>query len=283
MSIRTYNHRDFSLSRIAESRVVSVSVCVPTRECAETIGPIAATLMKLREDGAVDEVVVVDAGSADGTAAIAACEGAHVLQQDELAPSAGPVLGKGDAMWRSLSVLRGDVVCFVDGDTTGFDDHFVRGLIGPLCCEQGTDFVKATYRRPFTAGEVEIPDAGGRVSQLLARPLIARFYPDLADLEQPLAGEIAARRELLERIPFVTGYGVEIGMLIDVLAEVGADAIAQVDLGERRNAHQPLHDLRPMADSILGVVAARLEADGRLEPDAEAGARAVERPALARR
>jgi glucosyl-3-phosphoglycerate synthase len=282
MSIRSYDHKDFPVTRLADARNSSVSVCVPTRECVSTIEGIVEALVALRSTGVVDEVVVVDAGSADGTAAAAAQAGATVHDERELLPEHGPVLGKGDAMWRALSVLSGDVVCFVDGDTTGFGDHFVRGLVGPLLCEPGVDFVKATYQRPFIAGDVEIPDAGGRVSQLLARPLLARFYPELAELEQPLAGEIAARRDLLERVPFVTGYGVEIGMLIDVLAQAGADAIAQVDLGERRNAHQPLHDLRAMADSVLGVVAARLEADGRLEPQPDAGMAAVERPALAR-
>jgi glucosyl-3-phosphoglycerate synthase len=137
--------------------------------------------------------------------------------------------------------------------------------LGPLLCGEGISFVKGLYRRPFRVGEVTLPDGGGRVTELTARPLLNLFYPDLAAVAQPLAGEIAARRDLLERIPFVTGYGVDIALLLDAYREVGLDAIAQVDLDVRQNAHQPLRDLGPMAFAVLRALASRLEREGRLD------------------
>jgi glucosyl-3-phosphoglycerate synthase len=186
-------------------------------------------------------------------------------------PECGEVLGKGDAMWRSLSILRGDLVCFLDADTEQFEAHFATGLLGPLVCERGVSFVKAFYRRPMAQGEALLAEGGGRVNHLVARPALELFYPRLACVRQPLAGEVAAARELLERIPFATGYGVEIGMLIDVWREVGLEGIAQVDLEEHHNRHQPLHALTPMARTVLATVAARLLRDGRLRDRAAAG------------
>ena len=234
--------------------------------------------MKLREAGAVDEVVVVDAASQDGTAAVAERAGATVHQEAELLPQFGAVLGKGDAMWRALSVLQGDVVCYLDADTEGFQAHFATGLLGPLVCEQGVEFVKAYYRRPFEHDGVTQPEGGGRVNHLTARPALALFYPELAGVRQPLAGEVAARRELLERVPFATGYGVEIAMVIDVWQAVGLEGMAQVDLDVHHNRHQPLQALTPMAYTVLATIARRLEREGRLaELEYE---QALERPPL---
>lgn len=221
--------------------------------------------MDLRERGAVDEVTVVDGGSADGTADVAARLGAEVVQEDELLPDFGPALGKGDAMWRALSVLRGDVVCYVDADSADFGPHFPCGLIGPLVCERGVSFVKGAYRRPFKLGEDVAAEGGGRVTELTAKPLLNLFYPELAAFRQPLAGEIAARRELLDRLPFFTGYAAEIAMLIDAHEAVGLDAMAQVDLDVRQNRHQPLGQLGPMAYDVLRAIAERLMREGRLE------------------
>jgi glucosyl-3-phosphoglycerate synthase len=198
-----------------------------------------------------------------------------VLQEDELSPSLGPVLGKGDAMWRALPELDGELVCFLDADTEGFPDHFAAGLLGPLVCEPGVSFVKAFYRRPLAHDGAEQADGGGRVNRLLARPALGLFYPDLAGIRQPLAGEVAARRELLERLPFATGYGVEIAMLIDAWREVGLEGIAQVDLDEHRNRHQPLASLEPMAETVLATIARRLAQEGRLRP---VGGAPLERP-----
>ncbi|MDX6698155.1 MAG: glucosyl-3-phosphoglycerate synthase [Solirubrobacteraceae bacterium] len=261
--MRTFSHTSFPLARVRDAREGSVAVCVPTRECAATIGHVVAELVALREAGAVDRVLVVDAASADGTAGIARGAGAEVLQQDELVPEAGPVHGKGDAMWRSLSVLTEDVVCFVDGDTHGFGRHFALGLAGAVACEPGVEFAKGSFRRPFRAGDVVIPEGGGRVNELLARPLLRAWWPELAGVHQPLAGEMAARRALLERLPFAMGYGVEMAMLLDVRAEVGTEGMAQVDLEERQNEHQPLHALAPMADAVLHAALSRLAREGR--------------------
>jgi glucosyl-3-phosphoglycerate synthase len=280
---RSFHHRSYPASRIAGvlvERGLSVSVCLPARECAATVGEIVGALGALREAGVVEEIVVVDAASGDGTAAVAAHAGATVWQEDELMRCWGPVLGKGDAMWRALSVLEGDLVCFLDADTEQFPPHFLTGLLGPLLCEPGVSFVKAFYRRPPGADGVLEADGGGRVNHLTARPALAVFYPQLAHVRQPLAGEVAARRELLERLPFATGYGVEIAMLIDAWREVGLQGIAQVDLGEHRHRHQPLPALTPMAVTVLATVAAHLEREGRL-----AGAHAhapLERPPFIR-
>jgi glucosyl-3-phosphoglycerate synthase len=240
-----------------------VSVCLPARNEARTIGPILEGLLPLRDRGVVDQIVVVDRSS-DGTADIARALGAEVHDQDELMPEYGPVLGKGDAMWRALGVLTGEVICFLDADSERFGAHFACGVLGPVLCRPEILFVKGFYRRPFRLGETTVPDGGGRVTELTARPLLNLFYPDLAAVQQPLAGEIAARRELLDRLPFATGYGVDIGLLIDAYSLAGLDAIAQVDLEERQNAHQPLRDLGPMAYAVLQAVSVRLEREGRL-------------------
>jgi glucosyl-3-phosphoglycerate synthase len=277
---RSFHHSRYSAERIAAVREQSVSVCLPARECAATIAEIVRELVVLRELGAIDEVVVLDAASTDGTAQIAARAGARVLQEGELASELGPVLGKGDAMWRVLGALQSELVCFLDADVEGFQAHYASGLLGPLVCERGVSFVKAFYERPFVHAETEVPAGGGRVNHLLARPALALFYPELAGVRQPLAGEVAARRELLEQIPFTTGYGVEVGMLIDVWRRLGLDAIAQVDLGVHRNRSQPLAALAPMAATVLATIVRRVAQEGRLRdvPDAAP----VERPARAR-
>jgi glucosyl-3-phosphoglycerate synthase len=259
----THAHGEFPPERLAAGRECSVSVCLPARNEARTIGPILSELMPLRERGVIDQIVVLDRSS-DGTAEIARAIGAEVHAQDELMPELGPVLGKGDAMWRALPVLSGEVICFLDADSEQFGAHFASGVLGPVLCRPEVSFVKGFYRRPFRIGETTVPDGGGRVTELTARPLLNLFYPDLAGVRQPLAGEIAARRELLDRLPFATGYGVDIGLLIDAYSAAGLDAIAQVDLEVRQNAHQPLQDLGPMAYAVLRAVARRLEREGRL-------------------
>ncbi len=259
----TFAYGAFPPERLAAGRESTVSVCLPARNEARTIGPILEQLVPLRDGGVVDQIVVVD-HSSDGTAEIARELGAEVHDQDELMPELGPVLGKGDAMWRSLPILTGEVICFLDADSEQFGAHFACGVIGPLLCVPEISFVKGFYRRPFRVGATTVPDGGGRVTELTARPLLNLFYPDLAAVRQPLAGEIAARRELLERLPFATGYGVDIGLLIDAYSVAGLDAIAQVDLDVRQNAHQPLRDLGPMAYAVLRAVAVRLEREGRL-------------------
>jgi glucosyl-3-phosphoglycerate synthase len=261
---RTYHHASYPAERIARERTESVTVCVPAKECAGTVGAVVEELVRLRRAGALDEVVVVDAASRDGTAAVARRAGARVLQEAELLPHVGAVLGKGDAMWRALAATEGEVVCYLDADTEDFSAHFATGLLGPLVCEPGVAFVKGFYRRPLTQAGVRVPEGGGRVNHLTARPALALFYPELAALRQPLAGEVAARRELLERLPFVTGYGVEIAMVLDAWREVGLEGMAQVDLEEHRNRSQSLQALVPMAHTVLATIAERLRREGRL-------------------
>ncbi|MEX1140691.1 MAG: glucosyl-3-phosphoglycerate synthase [Thermoleophilaceae bacterium] len=260
--IRSFSHEDFPLELLLERKQQTVSVVLPAREVADTVGLIVERIRALGE--LVDQILVVDADSEDGSADVARAAGAEVRSQRGLRPELGEVLGKGDAMWRALAATSGDIVAYVDSDTRDFTPDFITGMLGPLICEPEIQFVKGTYRRPFTSGDEVVPDGGGRVSQLTARPLLAAFYPDIAELSQPLAGEVAAPRKVFEQLPFATGYAVETAMLLDVREAVGADAIAECHLGERRNHHQPLHALRPMAEEVLAVVCERLRREGRL-------------------
>jgi glucosyl-3-phosphoglycerate synthase len=284
VNLREFHHSEFPAARLHAERTESISVCVPARDEGATIAGVVRPLVALREAGVIDEVLVLDDDSRDATAAIAARLGADVVRPAELLPAFGPILGKGDVMWRALSVARGELVCFVDGDSEDFGAHFACGLLGPLVSAPGVEFVKGFYRRPFRHGhgrDAVAPAGGGRVTQLTARPLLAAFYPELAGVHQPLAGEIAARRVLLERTAFSTGYGVDIALLLDVSAEVGVGGLAQVDLDVRQNRHQPLDDLGPMADAVLAAVTRRLRREGRLSGPATLRPRAPQRPPLA--
>jgi glucosyl-3-phosphoglycerate synthase len=266
--LRTLRHGDYPAARIAAERDCTVTVCLPARNEARTIGACVEALLPLVEQGAVDQLLVVDE-STDGTAEIARALGAEVHTQSLLREEWGPVLGKGDAMWRALTVATGDVVCFLDADSEDLGAHFATGLIGPLVCDPGLDFVKGFYRRPFRVGEARMPEGGGRVTELMARPLLNAFHPELAGFEQPLAGEVAARRSLLERLPFTTGYGVDVGLLIDAWREVGLGALGQVDLDSRQNRHRPLPELTVMAAEVLSAVTSRLQREGRLLGEVE--------------
>jgi glucosyl-3-phosphoglycerate synthase len=263
---RSFRHSEFPPELLREHKRQSVSVVLPARDVAETIGSIVERIRGLGD--LVDQVLVVDAASADGTATVAAAAGAEVCQEAELMPEFGPVLGKGDAMWRGLAAARGELVVYLDSDTRDFPAHFVTGMLGPLLVKEGVEFVKATYAR----------DAG-RVTELTARPLLSALYGDLAGFRQPLAGEVAAPRRVLERLPFRTGYAIEAGMLLDAREQVGVGAMAQVDLGERINHHQPLSALAPMAAAVVETVCERLHREDRLLDAVET--RTVERPPLA--
>ena len=264
--IRTFHHRDFPLDLLLERKRQAVTVVLPTRQVADTIGSIVSELRGLR--GLVDQILVVDAASDDGTPEIAAELGAEVHQESDLLPEFGQALGKGDAMWRALSVARGELVVYLDSDTREFSPHFATGMIGPFLCGEGVRFLKGCFRRPFSAADGhELPLDGGRVTELTARPLLSAFYPELAAFRQPLAGEVAAPRTVFERLPFATGYAIETSMLLHARDEVGVGAMAQVDLEERRNYHQPLPQLGPMAYAVLRVILERLRRDGRLLDD----------------
>jgi glucosyl-3-phosphoglycerate synthase len=257
---RSFHYQDFS--GLAEPGLagqrLTTTLVLPTRNVADTIGPILARVARLNDrSGLIDQVMLVDADSTDGTGGIARGYGVEVYSENELLPAFGPAQGKGDAMWRSLSVARGDIVMFADADTKNFADHFIYGTLGPLLALPGLQFSKAAYRRPFTEGQQSVIDGGGRVTELMAKPLFNFFCPELTGFVQPLAGEFAAHRELLCGIPFLTGYGVELGILVDVLRAAGLTAMAQVDLGARQNRHQPLWDLALMSSVVLRAMTRR--------------------------
>lgn len=261
---RRYRAHEFDIETLAaRPRVSSVSIIVPAKECATTIVDVLETTVgPVRAAGLVDEVVVVDASSTDGTAERAAAAGARVVQQDEMLAELGQALGKGDAMWRAVHATEGRIVCFLDADTKDPDPNHLIGLIGPLLEDSEIAFVKGAFARPFTAADGRaIADEGGRVTELMARPLLNLHFPLLAGFSQPLAGEFAARRDLLEELSFPVGYGVEIALLIDALAARGLDALAESDLGTRQNRHQPLRTLGEMAFAVLAAAERRIDGD----------------------
>ena len=268
---RTFHHSAYAdvdelLHRKGELDV-RISVCVPTLNEAATIGPILdAVRMELIEGTPlVDELAIVDSSSNDGTQEIAAASGAKVLQDHEIAPQHGHLGGKGDAMWKSLFALSGDLIVWLDADVSNFHPRFVYGIVGPLLADPEISYVKGFYERPIGVGDVVDPIGGGRVTELMARPLLNAFRPDLAGLVQPLSGEYAGRREVLASVPFFTGYAVEVGLLMDIADRYGVDSIAQVDLEERHHRNRPMRELSPMSFAILRAVMDRLESRGALE------------------
>lgn len=257
---RTYHGRHYTPSHVAAAkRGRTVSVVLPARNEEETVGPIVRAIReRLVEDvRLVDEILVIDSHSTDRTAARARAAGARVERQGEILPELGDVPGKGEALWKSLAVTRGDVVAFCDADLRDFDPQFVVGLLAPVLCE-GVDFVKGCYDRPLASGETVLPAGGGRVTELVARPLLNLYWPELAGFVQPLAGEYAGTRACLESVPFVSGYGVEIGLMIDLVEKYGLDRMAQVDLGVRRHRNSSDDQLSRMAAQIQLTVHSRL-------------------------
>lgn len=259
----SFHYRDFGsigeLGRVKRERELSVSLILPTRNVAETIASVLDEVDYLRraEIGLIDQVIVVDADSTDGTATIARGYDVEVYSENALMPEYGMALGKGDAMWRSLSVATGDVVTFADTDTGNFCRQLITGVVGCLVTRPDIKFVKAAYRRPYTQETMSVPDGGGRVTELTAKPALNLLFPELAGFVQPLAGEFGGARELLYSVPFFSGYAVEVGMLIDVLGACGLAAMAQVDAGMRKNRHQDLRSLSRMGYAVLRAVLTR--------------------------
>ena len=249
----SYVSDQFDASALAGAKAGRiVSVCIPARNEAATVGPIVHSVVSALTDrfgGAplVDEVLVVDDGSTDDTGRLAAAEGARVVRGDT------PAGGKGQAMRVALHEAEGDVIAFIDGDVTNFGTHFVTGLLGPLLTDDRVTVVKGFYQRPLH-GE---PDGGGRVTELMARPVIDLLFPALSSVRQPLAGETAAPRWVFEKCTLADGYAVELALLIDVASHFGVETIAQVDLGVRVHRNRPLSELRPQATDILAAALAR--------------------------
>ncbi|MFB0618707.1 glucosyl-3-phosphoglycerate synthase [Streptomyces sp. AGS-58] len=242
----------------------TISVVLPALNEEETVGDIVAVIRHdlVEQIPLVDEIVVVDSGSTDRTAQVAARAGARVVHRDAILPRIPAVPGKGEVLWRSLLVTGGDIVCFIDADLREFSSDFVTGIVGPLLTDPCVDLVKAMYDRPLggAAGQ------GGRVTELMARPLLNMHWPQLAGFVQPLGGEYAARRSLLEQLPFPVGYGVELGMLVDALHLAGLDALAQVDVGVRLHRHQDGQALGRMAAAIYRTAQLRLARGHLLRP-----------------
>jgi glucosyl-3-phosphoglycerate synthase len=251
-AILSRHYRDFPLRElVAAKRDQLVSVCIPARDEAATIGDVVAKVRRFLVDRLqlVDEVLVVDDHSRDDTAKAAADAGARVIDATDVLADVAGGPGKGEALWRSLYASIGDIVIWCDADITDFGTRFVSGLLGPLLTCPDVAFTKGYYERPRTGAQ-----GGGRTTELMARPALATLFPRLSTVVQPLAGEFGGRRSLLERLPFVRGYGVDIGLLIDVAAAVGTDAIVQVDLGTRRHRHHDLDQLGPQALGVLQTV-----------------------------
>jgi glucosyl-3-phosphoglycerate synthase len=266
---RTSAAADWPLETLLAAKgATRISVVLPARDEEATVGTIVGVIHRelVEQAPLVDEIVVVDSRSGDRTAAVAAAAGAEVVGQDEVLPGEGRMSGKGEALWKSLAVTTGDLIVFVDADLRGFTASYVTGLLGPLLTDPEVAYVKGCYDRPLINGESRIEGGGGRVTELVARPLINLHWPMLAGVMQPLGGEYAGRRELLERLPFVTGYGVELGLLLDVFRLGGLDSIAQVDLGRRVHSHQTTEALGAMSSQIMLTAWSRLERHGRMMP-----------------
>jgi len=265
---RTSSAEDWPLADLRKAKAATtVSVVLPALNEERTVGPIVATIRDELVDVTVpviDELVVLDSGSTDRTSTVAADAGARLVHREDVLPDVPPLPGKGEAMWRGLAATTGDVVVYLDSDLEEFDIRFVTGLLGPLLTDRDVHLVKATYDRPLRSGETVLPAGGGRVTEIVARPMLNLGWPELAGFVQPLSGEYAGRRRLLERIPFPTGYGVELAILIDALRLVGLDGLAQVDVTSRKHRSSDDAKLGQMASEIIAVALQRLHREGRL-------------------
>ena len=261
----TYHADEFSdlwgLVRLKNQQKLTISLALPALNEEETVGQVIHTLKKTLVDDVpvLDEIVLIDSDSADQTRQIAANLGVPVYIHQDILPEYGSRRGKGEALWKSLYVTRGDIILWIDTDIVNIHPRFVYGLIGPLLVNPNVQFVKGFYRRPLRVGSKVQAGGGGRVTELAARPLINLFYPQLSGVIQPLSGEYGGRRSMLEQLPFYSGYGVEIGLLIDVMERFGLQAIAQIDLQERIHHNQPLEALSKMSFAIIQAVFHKLE------------------------
>jgi glucosyl-3-phosphoglycerate synthase len=267
-----FEHRTTSATSLAEIDVPAlllakrrgghrISVVLPARDEEATVGVLVRDLVDRWVDRVplVDELVVVDSNSRDRTVEVAREAGAQVVAAADVLPGHGDRPGKGEALWKSLAATTGDLVVFMDSDLLGDVGHYVPGLLTPLLTDPRVGYVKGCYTRPLSVDGEHRPTGGGRVTELTARPLLNALWPELAGFVQPLGGEYAGRRSALEQVPFVSGYGVEVGLLVDLLQVCGLPGLAQVDLGTRQHSHQTDEALGTMAGQIVSTVLARAE------------------------
>jgi glucosyl-3-phosphoglycerate synthase len=237
-----------------------ISVVLPALNEQDTVGSVVETIVPML-GGLVDELIVLDSGSTDDTEIRAVAAGARVISREQALPELAPQPGKGEVLWRSLAATVGDIVVFIDSDLVDPDPMFVPKLVGPLLTNDGIHLVKAFYRRPLRLRGAHDANGGGRVTQLVARPLLAALRPELSCVLQPLGGEYAGTRELLTSVPFAPGYGVEIGLLVDTYDRLGLDAIAQVNLGVRAHRNRPLTELGSMSRQVIATLLSRCGVD----------------------
>ena len=273
----TFHAHEFAdivkLLALKERLNVTISVGLPTLNEEKTVGTVIKRVKGALMDRVplIDQLVVVDSDSEDRTVEIATDLGVPVFRHPQILPETGSHVGKGEALWKSLHVLDGDIVAWIDTDISNIQPRFVYGLLGPLLREPKIQYVKGFYQRPIRQGDLLQAEGGGRVTELMARPLLNLFFPELSGMIQPLSGEYAGRRDLLERLPFFTGYAVEIGLLIDILEQSGLAAIGQVDLERRIHRNQPLGNLSQMSYVILQGAIRKLEERHRIELLTEVG------------
>jgi glucosyl-3-phosphoglycerate synthase len=253
---RTFHHSQFSdiahLVKLKRAQGLTISLCFPSLNEQKTIGREIRVLKRALMDRhrLLDEILVVDSGSTDRTRKIAARQGAAVHLADDHLPEMGRLRGKGENLWKSLYLAKGNILVWIDADIRNIHPKFVYGLVGPLLMYPEIGYVKAFYRRPIRTGR-RLRPGGGRVTELLVRPFLSLLYPDLSLMAQPLSGEYAGRRSVLERVPFLSGYAVEVGLLIDIEQRFGIQSIAQVDLDVRVHRNQPIDRLRSMSSAIV--------------------------------
>jgi len=261
-TFHSHEFEDFTrLVALKQEQGVTISLGLPALNEQQTVGGVIATVKEalMERVPLLDEIVLIDSNSVDDTRQIAERLGVPVYIHQEILPQYGTFAGKGETLWKSLYVLRGDIIAWIDTDITNIHPRFVYGILGPLLHDSRIQYVKGYYRRPLRVGDKLQAGGGGRVTELVARPMFNLFYPELSGLVQPLSGEYAGRRSALERLPFFTGYGIEAGLLIDTLGAFGLHSIAQCDLEERIHKNQELRALGRMSFQILQVFIRRLE------------------------
>ena len=265
--MRIHSAGDFSLTTLCALKApTTISVCLPARNEAATVGPIVDSIRTHfaahahGDNALVDEIIVMDDRSTDATAEVATAAGATVISVADVLAGEDPGSGKGNVLWKSVAASTGDIVVWVDADLTSFTPSYILGLLGPMLTDPDVAMVKGFYERPEQGGA-----AGGRTTELMARPLLSTFFPDLAIIQQPLGGEYAVRREYLEQVPFCQGYGVETGLLIDIARLVGVSRIAQVDLGVRAHRNRPLKALSAQSMEVLHAALHRLGVEWRAD------------------